>query len=173
MWRNTNGLQAEIHKYWIKFKCICYKSNLVHCMDLFYAYMLVSVKRFCISKREMKKFSMNSLFWLWKWCVQAKCFFLQSRNYKSKQGPFVLIQQRKRITALIITSLPIKRPILLSTAHTEKKGSETWVVSHIMCVYIRIRYAYIHMRWRFPDEPALIICLQITHPPLLLPIATY
>lgn len=32
-----------------------------------------------------------------------------------------------------------------------KKWSETWVLSHIMCAYIRIRYAYIHMRWWFPE----------------------
>jgi len=46
----------------MKLKRICYRSNLFHCTNLYYDYMLISVKMLCISRREMQKFSMNLLF---------------------------------------------------------------------------------------------------------------
>lgn len=49
-------------------------------------------------------------------------------------GPFDFKQQRERITALIIISLLIKRPILLSTPHNQKKSLKPGVCP-VLCVH--------------------------------------
>lgn len=152
MWSSTSGWQAEIHKYWMKFKCICYKSIS---FTVWIYTMTIGLLLLKCSASVGEKY--RSLAWI-------HCF--DCENDVSKHNAFCnpssqilqihagsfWLHATKRKNYSFNNNQPADQETYtaFSTSYSTKK-SETWSLSRIMCAYIRIRYAYKHMRWWFPE----------------------